>query len=290
MKIKSNESLKKYSGYGCGGPAKKLIEIKDCDEVLKAFEELEKNESWFLLGCGYNTLISDNGYNGTVFRLGGKLAEVRFEESEVFCGGGAVLSSVLGKCAKRSLAGMEFLAGIPGTVGAAVSGNAGSAVKGIGEIVKKVKIYNARKNKIQVVDSSQIDFAYRDSSLKSHEIVLGAVLGLKKGSAAEIINKTKKNLKLKAQKQPLKYKSCGCVFKNPSDNVSAGRLIEGAGLSGLISGDARVSAIHANYIVNTGKAGSAEIWDLIKKVRNTVKEKFNVELELEIKLLGDDFE
>ena len=197
--------------------------------------------------------------------------------------------SRLGKVVKESikydLIGLENLVGVPGTLGGALIMNAGAWGGEISQYLKSVEVII--DNEIQNLDSSDIEFSYRNSSFTKNTILLSANFELQKSNISEI----KKNL-IKAQDgrkntQPLNKRSAGSLFKNPDGN-SAGKLIDEAGLKGLSIGDAKISTKHANFLINDGKATSKDMLKLIKKVRNTVQEKFNVLLELEVKLIGFD--
>ncbi len=293
MKELYDTGLSEYSGFGCGGKAELLIEIENKDELEKniiAFRESGKK--WYLLGKGYNTLISDSGVKGAVLVLKGLFCKLSLDSdnSTIIAGSGTVLQKLLKYSIDNELEGFEFLAGIPGTVGGAVFNNVGTPEGGIGDMVKNIEVFNIEKKGYERISKEELDFGYRKSNIPRKKIITEVVFHLKTGNKTDIIKKIKDNYNLKNRKQPVNEKSCGCIFKNPADGqVSSAKLIEMAGLKGFSIGGAQVSKVHANYIINNNGATSKDIWDLIHHIRYSVKKEFNEDLELEINLLGEGF-
>ena len=284
-KILLNESLKKHTTYGVGGNADLIIPSNKIDlkNIMKIASDYD--EKITILGSGSNVLISDKGIKGITVSLKGALDQVKVNGGKLYAECGARLGKVVKESIKYDLIGLENLVGVPGTLGGALIMNAGAWGGEISQYLKSVEVII--DNEIQNLDSSDIEFSYRNSSFTKNTILLSANFELQKSNYSEI----KKNL-IKAQDgrkntQPLNKRSAGSLFKNPDGN-SAGKLIDEAGLKGLSIGDAKISTKHANFLINDGKATSKDMLKLIKKVRNTVQEKFNVLLELEVKLIGFD--
>ncbi|MDA3792625.1 MAG: UDP-N-acetylmuramate dehydrogenase, partial [Elusimicrobia bacterium] len=200
---------------------------------------------------------------------------------------GAGLGELLKEAAKNNLAGLDFLSGIPGTVGAAVCLNSGTADSYIGDLIQTVTLFNSENMEINILKKQDAGFSYRKSDIGKNNIITGCELCLKRGVKSDIINNYRKNLIQKKINQPLDKKSCGCIFKNPKNSdFTAGQLIDKAGFKGKTTGGAEVSMKHANFITNRGNASSRDIYSLIDEIYKGVKGKFGVELELELKLLG----
>ncbi len=291
MKKTINASLKKYCGFGCGGSTALLIEVETKKELKEIIHSAKKK--WHIIGDGYNTLISDNGVRGVVLKLCGEFNEIKIHDG-ITAGAGASLKEILRVSSNAGYGGFEFLAGIPGTVGGAIYGNAGgmSAAGGMGhsisDVIKEVEIFDTNTEIFSILKVKELGFSYRSSNIGKEKIITECVFDLKSSNKSNII----KNIALKKKKQPMEFKSCGCVFKNLDGGVmSAAKIIEKAGLKGMKIGGASVSNLHANFlIVDDRNVSSKDIWRLICKIRETVKKKFNIELELEINLLGEGFE
>lgn len=292
MKKVINAQLSEYSGFGCGGRADLLIEVETRQELKETVGSLEKEKKkWYLLGKGYNTLISDGGVKGVVLRLTGEFCDIHTRDNCIVAGGGASLYEILKVAAENELGGLEFLAGIPGSVGGAIFNNSGIAKRSIADNIQEIEIFSTFSNSYKKLKNEEIVFGYRSCNLSKKDIITESVFKLKTEDKTDIIKKINQNVEFKNKKQPVTDKSCGCVFKNPDNGETpASKLIEMAGLKNFKIGGAQVSAVHANFIVNKGSAASSDIWELIKKVRNTVKQKFDKKLELEINLLGEGFE
>ncbi|MFH1414771.1 MAG: UDP-N-acetylmuramate dehydrogenase [Elusimicrobiota bacterium] len=290
----SNIDLSRFSGYRCGGNARHFIEVETKEELACTVDELEESKSeWHIIGKGFNTLISDSGFNGTVLMLSGNFCNVyrRFQENMVVSGPAVTLPKLLRFIVEQQFTGLEFLGGVPGSVGGAVLGNCGTATDAIGDYIKEIEVYCPEEQSYTRIKKEDIGFKYRGTELPERNILTEAVFDLKTGIKTDIIEKIRQNIVLKRATQPVREKSCGCVFKNPDNGkTSAGRLIEMAGFKGIEEGGARISDSHANYIINSGGATSADIWNLIKKVRISVREKFGVDMKLEIRLLGEGFD
>ena len=281
-----NEELKNYTTFRVGGPCKALILINSEDLLLKVIKLLkESNEEYFVIGNGSNLLVSDKGYEGYVLKLEGDFLDIKIDGEEITAGAGAILSKVCTFAKDKSLSGLEFAYGIPGTVGGAIVMNAGAYDGEMAFVVSKVKMLKA-DGSIKTYDNSEMCFSYRSSILKKEElIVLSVVYKLTKKDEKEILDKMNDFMERRRSKQPLNFPSAGSTFKRPKDNF-AGKLISDAGLKGKRVGGACVSEKHAGFIVND-KAGTAkDVSDLMKIVVTEVKKQFDIELEPEVIKLG----
>jgi UDP-N-acetylmuramate dehydrogenase len=284
-KILQNEPLSRHSSFKIGGVADFFIEIPNEDALIEFLQIAAKNGlEYFILGGGTNVLFSDGGYRGAVLRLTGDLKKIEIKGEEVSCGAGALLSFVLNETAKKGLSGLECAAGIPGTVGGAVFGNAGSKTAYIGSAVKSVEIIDLKSLEKKILKGNTLpSFGYRKSGLENCAMTKINFL-LKKETGNDILKEILENVKKRSESQPLSMPNAGCIFKNPA-GFSAGKLIDEAGLKGKTAGGAKFSEIHANFIVNSGGAKSKDVLELISIAQKTVKEKFNIDLEPEIKIV-----
>ena len=277
-------SLDAYTSFKIGGPADVLVEPADVEDVRRLVKQASRRKiPWFVLG-GTNLLIRDGGIRGIVVSLS-KLRSIREEPGSVlYAEGGVGMPTLIGHAIRRSLTGLEWAAGIPGTVGGCLVMNAGTRLGEMKDSVKAVRLVN-RRGELLELPKSEIPFQYRRARLPKG-IVVGVWLQLRQGIRSEIEKVVKDYLHYRKDTQPLTMPSAGCVFKNPA-NGSAGRLIEETGLKGLSVGDAEVSTKHGNFIVNRGYARAAEVIELVGKVRRTIKKKCGVRLELELKIVGE---
>lgn len=283
LKIKSNYPLKDRTTFKIGGEALFFSEPtnrKELSLLVKAARD--KKLAVFVLGAGSNLLVSDKMVKGLVIKFNSPCFKEIQEENRLIRAGGAVALARLIKFAReRSLQGLEFLVGIPGTVGGALAMNAGCRGYSFGDFVKEVEIMD-KNGKIRYLKNSQVSFGYRKSSLAKY-IILSSLLKLKKGERARIEGNTARFLAFRRKTQDLTYPNAGCVFKNPK-KASAGKLIDLCGLKGKNIGDAFVSERHANFILNKGKASSKDVLKLMQLIKNQVRNKFKLNLQPEIKI------
>jgi UDP-N-acetylmuramate dehydrogenase len=260
-----------------------LVEPADVEDVLRLAKQThEQKLPIFVLG-GTNVLVRDKGIRGVVVSLA-QLRAIKEEPGSVlYAEGGVGMPTLIGYAIRRSLAGLEWAAGIPGTVAGCVVMNAGTRLGEMKDSMKAVRIVSPRGALIDC-PAEAIEFRYRRAILPPG-VVVGVWLQLRLGARSEIEKVVKDYLHYRRQTQPLTLPSAGCVFKNPP-NGSAGRVVEAAGLKGTSVGDAQVSTKHANFIVNQGHARAADVLSLIKKVRTRVARKTGIKLELELKLVG----
>jgi UDP-N-acetylmuramate dehydrogenase len=290
--IRKNEPLKLHTTFKIGGRVRFFIEPKDADDLKAVLAALKRNKlSFSIIGAGSNILAYDNPINKAVIRLNSdyfKRIELRGSLLEV--GAGRLLSGLLGYAKSHGIAGLEFLAGIPGSVGGALVMNAGvSETDASGKIslfdisglVKKVTVMD-HTGKIKVLKRSDIKFEYRSSDLDRY-IVLCAQLAVKKSSPSAVSGRITRYLSRRTMTQDLSLPSAGCIFKNPPGE-SAGKLIDGCGLKGKNIHGASISQKHANFILNYGCARAKDVLQLMDLMKKSVKEKYNITLKPEVRL------
>ena len=284
--VRENVNLAEYTTFKIGGPADYFIEIKNKERLIKVvLWARDNNLPFFILSGGSNLLISDRGYRGLVIKLG--KGEANFREDKIFCFGGNLLSEISSLSFKKGLSGLEWSAGIPGSIGGAVFGNAGAFGFSIEDIVLEIEALDIQKGEIKKLNNKDCLFGYRSSIFKENNfVILSATLIFKKKNRKEIEEKRNEFLKERKKKQPFGFYSAGSIFKNKKD-VSAGSLIDECGLKGKRVGDVVVSEKHANFISNLGKGKGKEVFKLIRIIKEKVKKRFEIDLEEEIILLGD---
>ena len=273
--------------YRIGGPARFYVQVASIGSLTRLVEACERTDvPWVVVGRGSNLLVADEGFPGVVIALGRDFRTCRFDEdTQRFCvGAGVPLSSVVQEAFRRSLAGLEFAVGTPGTVGGALRMNAGSRDEWIGERVVSVTTFTPGEGLVRRA-GDEIAWGYRTSSFRPEDIILECELSVEPADPFFIRGKMEASLARRKKTQPLSDPSCGSVFRNPEGN-SAGALVEGAGLKGVCKGGAQVSELHANFIVNTGDATARDVKDLIELVQAKVSETYGIELQPEVRFLG----
>ena len=280
-----NESLKKHTTYGIGGPADLMISPKSKQDLIKVIEIINENKIQLtILGSGSNVLVSDNGIRGAVISLKNSLKQIEVDDNILYAECGTMLGKIVKHAVKNNLIGLENLNGVPGTLGGALIMNAGAWGGEISENLIHVEVINL-KSEIQKIQKKDLNFSYRQSSFNKDDILLSAKFNLKKADKDIIKENFIEAQSGRKKSQPLNKKSAGSLFKNPKNN-SAGKLLDEAGLKGFSIGDAKISEKHANFFINDGDASSRDMLMLIKKAHKEVKDKFNVNLSLEVKLMG----
>ncbi|HKT34927.1 MAG TPA: UDP-N-acetylmuramate dehydrogenase [Nitrospira sp.] len=276
--------LRAYTSFKIGGPADVLVEPADVEDVCRLVAQAHAARIPLFVVGGTNLLIRDGGIRGIVVNLS-KLRGVREEAGAVlYAEAGIGMPTLIGCAIQKSLAGLEWAAGIPGTVGGCLVMNAGTRLGEMKDAVKAVRLVDMKGN-VCDLPAALIRFEYRRARLPKG-IVVGVWLQLRPGVRAEIARIVKDYLHYRKNTQPLAMPSAGCVFKNPPQD-SAGRLLEQSGLKGLRIGDAEVSTKHGNFIVNRGRATAADVMGLIHKVRRMIRQKTGVRLDLELKVVGE---
>ena len=284
-RLKFNEPMAKWTSFAIGGPGDVFVEVENREELKIA---LSVNPH-FIIGNGTNLLVSDRGIRGIVIKLAGEFCKFSFAGNRVIAGAGVNLGQLISHIFHRGLSGLEFAVGIPGTVGGAISTNAGVKNDEISETVEEVEFFPTSAGESENLEpvtlkKSQLSFAYRKGNIPEGWVILKVTFGLQQ---KEGIVKTVFDFSTSRRKtQPAGSRNAGSVFLNPPNDF-AGRLIEKAGLKGLQIGDARVSLVHANFIENAGKATANDVLELMEKIKTVVQEKFGVELQPEIEFVGE---
>jgi UDP-N-acetylmuramate dehydrogenase len=275
--------LREHTSFKIGGPADVLVEPADIEDVCLVVRQARSRKiPLFVLG-GTNLLVRDGGIRGIVMSLL-RLREITEKPGSIlYAEGGVGMPTLIGYAIRHSLAGLEWAAGIPGTVAGCVVMNAGTKLGEMKDSVKAVRMVNM-KGKIVDVEAAQVKFEYR-RALLPRGIVVGVWIQLRQGVRSDIERVVKDYLHYRRDTQPLAMASAGCVFKNPPGD-SAGRLIEAAGMKGARVGDAEVSMKHANFMVNRGQASAADVTALIGRVRRAIRRLTGVRLDLELKIVG----
>lgn len=282
-----NEPLKKYSFTKTGGNAEVLVRVKteeDFQNIIKYSYDHEIELT--ILGNGSNVLISDTGISGIVVITSDMNNIELSEENILSCYAGTTLKELTDFCIENSLTNLEFSCGIPGSVGGAIFMNAGAYGGEMKEVVEKVEVFDRKGNK-KVYSNEDMKFSYRHSVIQeTGEIISKVYFKMIDGNKEEIVARVNELNKMREEKQPLEYPSCGSVFKRPV-GYFAGKLIQDAGLQGLTVGGAQVSTKHAGFMVNINNATCEDYKNLIKKVQEEVFKHSGVELECEVKVLGE---
>ncbi len=282
------ENLSKYSWFNLGGPADIFFRPENKDQLIKFLDVIKKdNLKIYILGAGSNTLIRDSGVKGVVIKLGSKFSNIKLLEKDKIEVGASTLDRKVSDFAKNNnIGGMEFLSCIPGSIGGSIIMNSGCYGSDISKILISIKIIN-EKGQEKEIKKDEIRFFYRGTDIPKNYIVLSAVLKGIASSKQLIERKQEKLIEKKKESQPSQIKTGGSTFKN-SNGKKAWMLIKESGCDKLYIGDAKISEKHCNFFVNGGKAKTADIEKLINKVKKEVLNKTGVDLELEIKIIGDE--
>lgn len=281
-----HEPMAKHTTYGIGGPALAYFHPANVDDLVVILKTAdEKSIPIFFAGSGSNLLVSDDGFDGFVISLAKYFRKLEINDKHVLVESGVMMGRLVKECISRNLSGVESLIGVPGTVGGAIRMNAGAYGHEISKSLDKLKVVTMTGD-LKEYGSDEIDFDYRYSSLQDNEILVSATFEFQEGKREKIQELRSLASKSRKNSQPLKFRSAGSVFKNPTGGNSAGYYIDQAGLKGTRSGNAEISTKHANFFVNHGGASSEDISELIRLAKIAVREQFNIELELEIKTLG----
>lgn len=282
-KILLRHPLKRQTTFKIGGPAQFFVEPQSLDDLRQLLICAKRYRiPLSLIGSGSNILAADFPLRRIVVHLGTGFKKISFAGSSMRCESGLPLNQVIARAAAHGLGGLEFLAGIPGTLGGALVMNAGAWGRSIADRVISVTVMD-KAGRVMSLAKRDIDFGYRKSGLGKF-IILGTVLSLRPKPAGQINKKVKTYLEKRFQSQENFYPNAGCVFKNPASNISAGSLIDLCGLKGVRRGDAEISRKHANFIINKGNARADDVLKLMRLVKRKVKDKFNIYLEPEIKI------
>ncbi|MCK4532565.1 UDP-N-acetylmuramate dehydrogenase [bacterium] len=285
-RVKVNELVKKHTTFRVGGPVDYLIKVTGVEELRGIVCLLDRNNiGCKIIGMGSNILVKDKGLSGALLKLEGTFDRIQVIGEKVIVGAGVPLPVLIKKCVDYGLQGTEFLSGIPGTVGGAIVMNAGTGKQAIGDLIEEVEIFQ-QNGKINLLHKKELTFGYRKNNFLKKDIILKTKLSLKKGNKNDILSMIKNNLQKRVQTQPLNFSNAGCIFKNPGkkNRLTAGGLIERAGLKGIKKGKAQISTKHANFIVNLKGAQARDILFLINKIKREVNKMFGIKLRMEIEV------
>lgn len=311
MKIQKNVLLKNHTTFCIGGRARYFIEAESVKDLIEAIKMAkEKNLPFFVLGQGSNVLAKESGFKGIIIKI--QILNLKIQNCKskfkIFCEAGVSLSEIIFKSLKVGATGMEWAAGIPGTIGGAIYGNAGAFGYSMADNLENITALDSKKLTVKTLKKDECFFGYKESVFKKKKtlIILGATLKLNKGEKENISKQIEKNIREKRENQPLNFPSAGCVFKNPrkiiknkkllkefpeiigfniKGTVPAGWLIEKCGLKGKKIGRAQISSKHANFIVNLGGARSKDVEKLIGVIKKEVERKFKIKLVEEIQII-----
>lgn len=281
--VRTDEPLGPHTWLGIGGPATYLIEPRDVEELREVVRRCRENEiPMYVLGAGANLLVDDAGVKGAVVRLGGgRFRDVTLVENGVQAAAGVDMGGLVLRCVREGLSGMECLTGIPGTIGGCVRMNAGGVFGDVGNVIDSVQVMS-EDGEVFTHHRAELAFAYRSSNITS-KFIIGAEFRLVEDDPHRILKQVKQIWIYKRNTQPLGDRNAGCVFKNPR-GLSAGALIDRAGLKGHRVGGAHISEKHANFILAEKGTKASDVLKLINLIRETVYKKHEVYLELEIEI------
>lgn len=285
--IKLNEPMNKHTTFKVGGPADILVYPSTYEMIKKVIDSCKANNvEYFLMGNGSNLIVKDGGVRGVVIKVD-RLNEIRVSDNAVTAQCGAILSLVAKAALENSLTGLEFAAGIPGYIGGAVAMNAGAYGGEMSNVLESVLVINDENNIIEL-SKDELELGYRTSAiLKYGYIVLETTIRLNQGNKEDIKGRMNDLALQRRTKQPLEYPSAGSTFKRPV-GYFAGKLIQDAGLKGASVGGAQVSEKHSGFIINVGDASASDILNLIKQVQDEVYKQFGVELQTEVRVIGEE--
>ncbi len=284
--IKKDEPMAKHTSWQVGGPADYFICPADLDELLEIVRLSDKYHlPLYILGNRTNLLVLDGGIRGLVVKIGAAFSYIKHEHDTLAAGAGTPMAYMARSAAEKGLSGLEFAIGIPGSLGGALIMNAGAFGSYIGERVYSVKLVGFCGELI-TLSQEDLSFGYRTSNLIGRGVLVEAVLEMKKGEPAKSFETMEHFSEERRSRHPA-LPSAGSVFRNLPDQP-AGRIIEEAGGKGMQIGGAAVSKEHANFIVNTGHATAADILNLIRAVRQLVKDNYNLELQPEVRIIGEE--
>jgi len=287
LKLKKDKPLSKLTTFRIGGPAEFFVSVRTIDELRLVVNTAKSfHLPWFIIGAGSNLLAPDEGFKGIVFQLSGEFTEIEFRENIAIAGAGVKLQKLCNESARKELSGLEFIVGIPGTVGGGIYMNAGAWHESILDKTIKISLFDTENDEI-VTFNAPFDSGYRKSPWQNKRwIILSAEFELKPDSITNIETKMKEFFNKRKKTQPLSQPSAGSVFKNPLE-YKAAFLIESAGLKGLSVGGAKISTKHSNFIVNEKGAKCKDVLSLINIVITEVEKKYGVKLEPEIELMEE---
>ncbi len=285
--VKKDEELARHTTMKIGGPADLFIEPTSVEGLKKTMQLVQKYRvNWRAIGRGSNLLVSDQGIEGVVIKLGNNLKDMKLDGTQLTVGAGYSIVALAVLISKKGLSGLEFASGIPGSVGGAVYMNAGAHGSDISKILTEAHIL-FEDGSLQWLSNDEMEFSYRTSVLQKKRpgIVVEARFQLTEGDKEQIVAVMQKNKDYRKVTQPYDSPCAGSIFRNPLPHF-AGKLIEEAGLKGFQIGGAQISEMHGNFIVNAGNAKAFDVLQLIQYVKKTIMEKYNIQMETEVEIIG----
>jgi UDP-N-acetylmuramate dehydrogenase len=285
--VKKDEELARHTTMKIGGPADLFIEPTSIEGLKKTMQLVQKYRvNWRAIGRGSNLLVSDQGIEGVVIKLGNNLKDMKLDGTQLTVGAGYSIVALAVLISKKGLSGLEFASGIPGSVGGAVYMNAGAHGSDISKILTDAHIL-FEDGSLQWLTNDEMEFSYRTSVLqrKRPGMVVEARFQLTEGDKEQIVAVMQKNKDYRKVTQPYDSPCAGSIFRNPLPHF-AGKLIEEAGLKGFQIGGAQISEMHGNFIVNAGNAKAFDVLQLIEYVKKTIMEKYNIQMETEVEIIG----
>lgn len=283
--VLEQELMSRHTSFKIGGPADIFVQPASAEEMAQALRlAREEQVPFFVMGNGSNLLVSDEGFRGMILHTGG-LKEISVERDVIYAEAGATLRRVAKEAWEHGLTGLEFAAGIPGSLGGAVCMNAGAYGGEMKDVLLDVRVMT-REGEVVLLSAKDLDLSYRHSVLQEKEyIVLSARLHLTRGDKEQIKDRMDELAQARKEKQPLEYPSAGSTFKRP-EGYFAGKLIQDAGLKGYTVGGAQVSEKHSGFVINRGNATAEEVLFLIRQVQKRIKQQFGVAMDTEVRMLG----
>lgn len=285
-RVFENEPMKKHTTFRIGGNADIFVSVKSEEEFVNVSRLCEKYHTpMYVIGNGSNLLVKDKGIRGIVVQLYKDFSDIEVTGCTLKVQSGALMSTLGNIALKNSLTGFEFASGIPGTIGGGICMNAGAYGGELKDVVTKVKVFD--RGEIKILNNNMCGFSYRTSNIQKHGIiVLEAEINLEKGDPLKIKEKMDELRLKRTEKQPLEYPSAGSTFKRP-EGYFAAKLIDDSGLRGYAIGDAQVSTKHCGFVINKGNATAAQVIELMEHIKTVVMDKFGVELEKEVRIIGE---
>ncbi len=283
-KIYFNYNIGKLTWFRTGGNAEVFVVVENSAELEIILNELSSS-NFYILGAGSNLLIRDNGFKGTIIKLGKDFNKYKIFENKLEVGANILDVNLSNFALKNNIEGFEFFTGIPGSVGGAIKMNAGCYGSETKDIVHSIEVYKDNCERT-IINKSNLNLKYRSSNIKKNQIISKAIFNINYGNARDIKEKMVYIKKKRLSTQPIKNKTSGSTFKNPK-NLFAAKLIEESDCKGMNYGDAIISNQHSNFIINRGSATATDIENLGKLVIDKVFNKFNIKLSWEIKIIGD---
>lgn len=282
-----DEPMSRHTTFRIGGPADYFVTPENAARLCQVVELCKAQQiPYYIMGNGSNLLVGDGGFRGAVIQVFKKMNNVRVEGTQVYAEAGALLSKIASMALEHELAGFEFAAGIPGTLGGALMMNAGAYGGEMKQVLKSARVLDEH-GELRTLTVAELELDYRTSILtRASYIAIDAVIELEKGNAAEIRVRMEELKEQRTTRQPLELGSAGSAFKRP-EGYFAGKLIDDAGLRGFRVGDAQISEKHCGFVVNLGSATAADVVSLMEQVADRVEEQFGVRLEPEMKYIGE---